>query len=692
MQKRECACAQLTNLIIIVRSKKLKIVMQNKVMVKVAAVATGLAMATSMLSLAPMAHAASLSSSQVQSIITLLSSFGADAATLANVTAALTGGTPTTPVVTPVTGASCADITAPLTIGSTGAAVTALQKILVAGGYLTMPAGTSMGYFGPLTQKAVMAWQTASGVTPAAGYFGSISLAKLQMSSACTTASVPPGTVPPTTGSLSGTDGTISDVDELGSYNNEEVAEGQNGVKVLGADVEASNDGDIALKSVKVQFDSTGNTGSDNLDDYIDSVDVWLGSTKVGSADVDEFDEASSGIFTKTITLSNAVIRADEVETIYISVDAVNNIDSGDISGDSWDVDIMSIRFEDGSGVVTTDSTTGAIGTMNVGIDFVTFSAASASDLVISTASDSPEAGIVMIDDTSTTDDVLLLKGKIKLEGTSDVVIDEFPVTLTATDAASLAAVTGSVTLKIDGESFTESVSSSDLVATITFDNLDFALDAGDTVTFEVLADINDIDAGNLDEGDTLKADVTATNRNYIDVENEQGDQLSDSSDKSGTATGEAQEFRTNGISVALVGTPTAVSNDNDAADTGTFKIKYKVTAVGDAVYVSSLVGTATTYAVDRSGTATSTGISAVLTNSTDADLTSVGNYLIEEGESETFELTVVVPLGGAATTGLYRTTLSNLKWDTSDDTSPANTYSSNLDNFKTDYVFLDNA
>jgi hypothetical protein len=510
------------------------------------------------------------------------------------------------------------------------------------------------------------------------------------------------------TGPLAGTDGSITDVTKLGSYNNEDVAEGNSGVKVLGADIEVSSDGDIALKSVKVQFDPYGNSGSDNLDNYLDTVDVWLGSTKIGSADVDEFSQDSNDVWTKTITLNNATIREGETEKFYISVDATGNIDSADISGDSWTVGIQNFRFVDGSGVTTTDDSTGdlgaaavtvtAAGTGGVTINFDTFSASADTDLKVSTASGNPEAGVVIIDDVSNTDNVTLLKGKLKLDGTSDVLLDEFPVTLTTVGGASLAAVTGSVTLKIGGEEYTESVSSSDLVATVIFDNLDFAIDAGDTVDFEVLADINDIDAGNLDEGDTLKASVTSTNRDYMDVENAQGDQLSDSTEKSGTATGNAQELRSGGITLAMV-SQSAVSNNNDAADTGTFKIKFKITANDTTVYVSSLVS-AVTYAVDRAGTATTANTITGFTTVTDGtggasaadDLTSVGNYTIQDGDFLTLELTVTVPNGTGGTTAQYKTAITGVLWDTLDDTSPANTYSSNLGNFKTDTVLLDNA
>ena len=134
----------------------------TKAIAKVAAVAAGLAMATSMLSLAPMAHAAALTSSQVQAILSLLTSFGADASTIANVQASLTGSTPVS--TTPST--SACSFTRDLTIGSTGADVTCLQNALRAGGYMS---ANATGYFGALTQAGVVAWQQSAGVTPSAG-------------------------------------------------------------------------------------------------------------------------------------------------------------------------------------------------------------------------------------------------------------------------------------------------------------------------------------------------------------------------------------------------------------------------------------------------------------------------------------------------------------------------------------------
>src|SRR3989338_3833107 len=71
-----------------------------------------------------------------------------------------------------------------LTLGSKGAAVKALQQYLNANGAQVAASGAgSPGNetetFGSLTKKALAQWQTANGVSPAAGYFGPRTRAKM---------------------------------------------------------------------------------------------------------------------------------------------------------------------------------------------------------------------------------------------------------------------------------------------------------------------------------------------------------------------------------------------------------------------------------------------------------------------------------------------------------------------------------
>jgi len=64
-----------------------------------------------------------------------------------------------------------------LTLGARGNDVSALQQFLITKGFLKI--ATSTGYFGPITRTALGAWQASVGVYPAAGFFGPITIEKI---------------------------------------------------------------------------------------------------------------------------------------------------------------------------------------------------------------------------------------------------------------------------------------------------------------------------------------------------------------------------------------------------------------------------------------------------------------------------------------------------------------------------------
>lgn len=155
------------------------------------------------------------------------------------------------------------------------------------------------------------------------------------------------------------------------------------------------------------------------------------------------------------------------------------------------------------------------------------------------------------------------------------------------------------------------------------------------------------------------------------------------------------------GIDVAFISSNTAVmAGDSSNDDTGTFTIRFKVTANGSNVYVSSLsthsaypdsinVGNTSVY-VEKSGVVVVDGVSTSLINLTDDNKNSAGLFEIEDGYSETFELTTSVRLPDAGTAGHYRVSINGITWSTDPTGSTASgVYSSGLDLLKTSYVSL---
>jgi peptidoglycan hydrolase-like protein with peptidoglycan-binding domain len=569
--------------------------------------------------------------------------------------------------------------------------------------------GFETSSFGPKTKAAVMCFQASNGLT-ADGVVGPMTGSKLALvvtSSGNNSGNFPAGCTSAAgyssvtgqpcssnnsnnSGSLQGGAGALNDVDLITSINNEEVGEGEEDVKIVGLEVEADNGSDISLTSVRVEFEAhASGTGSDDLDDYADEVTLWLGDEQIGSADVDDFSE-DSGVWTKSINVSSAVISSGESEDLHLAITALENIDSDDTDSgaNNWMATIANIRFRDAQGAFTTDDSTGAL-PAGRDFNFVSFSSAADTELRISKDSDSPEAGIVIVDDSDETEGVVLLTGKLRLEGESDVNIDQIPVTFTV-GSGMLDETVSNLTLVLDGEEYdadSVATTSGSVTSTITFDDLDFDLAAGETIDYEIRADIfGTDDAG---EGDTITASITADNRSAIDAEDEEGEQVADG-DKTGTAVGEALEFRSEGVSVTLVETEEDVNSD---ATLGTYTIKFKVSAVGDDAYI----GTATTkytYALRNASSGTTTaGVSASITNEggsgNSTSTTTGGNWKINEGTSVTLTLQVFAN-GGSLAGGAYRAELTALGWDSSDaDAALDNSYTSNLEDFHTDYEQL---
>ncbi|MSR71727.1 MAG: hypothetical protein EXS50_03685 [Candidatus Taylorbacteria bacterium] len=497
------------------------------------------------------------------------------------------------------------------------------------------------------------------------------------------------GSTPSTSSPLTGGAGDIT-VSDLATYSSEEVGEGEDDVNLLAFEVEADDESDVEITSVKVElFQGTG-ADSEDLTDYADNVSVWMGSTKVGEVDSDSFSE-NSDEYTKSISLDNAVVKAGATNKFYVAVSALTNLDSGDIDTDTWFVGVSAVRFVDAEGVTTTESLTLDIGdatvddTLEEAFDFTDFATATDVELKVALNNDDDdinEAHVINVDATDDTDDVEVLSFTLEADGDSDINVTEIPVLVTTTGETDEAVIVIEAKLWMDGEEMaTEDVPTG---GAITFEDLDIDINAGDEVELMVTVSLQDV-GGALDDGDTVKVELTATEVDAIDAEDESGETLG-AADLTGTAAGEAHATYDIGMNAKFVSSSAEITNSDTAAipDRGTFKIVFDVTAFDGDVYVDG------TDIANEAGGATyqnilvdgGVGTGVVTSNADDAANTT---FLVEEGTTERFTLT----LDAAGTNAFAKASLESILYAlTAIDGDVLYTF--NMADYETDSIFLE--
>lgn len=482
---------------------------------------------------------------------------------------------------------------------------------------------------------------------------------------------------------LDGTTGSIS-TNALSKYSSEEVGEGESEVPVMAFEVEADNDSDIAVTSVRVEFDENG-AGSTDLEDYASEVSVMLDGDVVGTADVNDFTESSTaGTWTKTISLDCAAVSADETGEFTIAIDGNNVIDSADLN-QAWLVDVTSIRFEDGDGVVTTENSDADAGSFpDLQKTFTWQSFANASDIEMNVAlTDGAEADainnahVIDIDDTDDTENAEILAFTIENKGDVDITVNDIPVVITTTGETDEAVLVQNATLWQDGDQI-----SSDTIPTggaVLFEDLSIDIDAGDSVDFVVAVDIQDT-TGAADNGDTVTAAVTVDD---IDADDSEGDQISDAN-ATGAASGGVHGVYDAGIMVEFVSADTDVNPGvATVPDQGIFTITFDVTAFDtdafiDASSITDEAGGATYQDILVNG-AVGTGI---LTSS--ADTAANSTYRVREGDTETFTLT----MNGTGANAFANGVLESVLWATTA-IDGDQVYNFDMNDYHTDYVYL---
>lgn len=551
---------------------------------------------------------------------------------------ALQGSTGTT------TGGSCVSIAAPLTIGSKGADVTALQNRLIAAGQ-SIPAGAT-GYFGTQTQAAVAAWQAANGVAPAAGYYGPITKAAMDAKCVPTTPTTPttPGEGDDGKVVLEGGAGSIN-VTQTTSDVEDDINTGGS-ENILGFKVEAQGS-DVEVTNVKITMVYTG-SASNRLERYFDSFDIVMDGEVVGSIEADDMNRDSSGNYSGTVALKDAVILENDKPTFYVVANAVSSMDSAN-SGSTWTADIDSVRYRDGMGAILTDNASSV--SANTGINVVKLASSTDVKVKVSLDSSNPAAGTVKVSDDSSGDTVTLLTFKVKAEGT-DVDFDQVRFKL-ATTGAALSTMVSEYRL-MQGSDIVQTADSSDVAATtsqqailtMSLDDSEM-VDQDDTVTYSLVAKMNK----NTFVGSSITASIGSAAPYWLNANDANGDAIA-SARFSGSAVGNEQTFRADGLYAEITSTKAdllSIVVSNTTKQYGEFTFVMDVTADGEDYYFASTSAPIAYQVLNSAGTPLiSASSTAVL--SSDATKTANGDYVIYDGQTKSVTYKVTMKTGAAAT------------------------------------------
>jgi hypothetical protein len=248
-----------------------------------------------------------------------------------------------------------------LTVGSKGADVSALQSFLVGKGFLTMPAGVAMGNFGPLTKTALAGYQSANGISPAAGYFGPVTRAKVNGAGGAVTGTtnVPAGAI-----TTPGAEGTVTVTGSNGSVVSSAYA-GDAKDKILGFRVQAAGS-DVAVQRVKVDLGANTTEYNKIFSSLylIDDAGNTLSSLVLNTSSVVK----DSGEYYATLTGANSVVAKGTTRQYYIAADLYPSIDS--TLQTSYTVQLANdgVRAADGAGIDQYGPTTGSTVSSSVSV------------------------------------------------------------------------------------------------------------------------------------------------------------------------------------------------------------------------------------------------------------------------------------------------------------------------------------
>ncbi len=591
-----------------------------------------------------------------------------------------------------------AAFTMDMTIGSTGSQVSELQSWLIAKGY-SIPAGAT-GYFGTETQAAVAAFQAANGITPDVGYFGPITMAKVNsmLSTTTTTTTTVTGCAPgasfssttgqactTTTGTsttaLSGGEGSVNNFQTIGASTTI-LGQGAN-QNVYGFSFMA---GGSDLQVDRLDYEVVlGATNSDATA----SVHPWnvfqtatltnsSGQTiaTVDASNQNNWSQEGTGngtfgvsgdqVYQIEFTGLNQVVKEGTTQTYYLMLSTAPVISSANNNA-IYQVELGSqgLRATDALGLQ--EYSPSSVNSNNVEVQATT-----AGNAVISSGTNNPTVTTLMGALTTPTNNVTLNTFTVEANG-ENLEMYSLPVSVTTTGTSpsdlvqSLSLMEGSTVL----DTVSPAGTSTPGTEAVNFNNVNLQIPEGTTDSFSVEANISPIDGVIVPNGSAVTVSVPngpvvlsgGSTSEVPNVEDSSGNNVT----VTGASTGNAISFASTGLTVgtpAVAATETSNGN-NTTTQTGTFTFTFNVTAFGQAIYISS---SSNGYSMTLHDSTTTQAATASLITSQGATRDAANNFVVSNGQTESF--TVQGTLAHNGDSQFWYATLNSLNYGTSDNTA----------------------
>ena len=543
-----------------------------------------------------------------------------------------------------------------LTIGSTGADVTELQRYLVSQGMLQMPINVSYGYFGTLTRAAVARWQASQGITPAVGYFGPITRARLNALFTTTTPTTPttPGTG---NGGITtpGVEGTLTVSLNPTPSSGQTIREGDNEEAVMGLKIEARQS-DIRIERIQIELPNAA-----FYNNIADRISIAEGSTVLASSNLNSSTVIREGSrYYINITGLSYIVPRNTTRVLNVLVDINSSVDSNDQNTSiTLTIPADGVRGIDGAGIYQYGPSSSISRSFRVGGDL-----AEDASIQLSLSSNNPVASEVVAasgSDEDELDALTILRFNLRAERDT-VLVTDLVATITGTGVA-----TTSTAYLYDGNNIIGSASISGTTAT--FEDIDLTINRDQTRELSLRVDIRD--AANTNS--TVTASITASG---ITAENSQGEIIT-GGDRTGSATGETMTIRNVGPAFSLVSKTITKSQtpqqDNTSTSTANAEFNIRVRAVGGDITFGTQASTSpmVTFGIYQGSTLVATAVSSStsLTIPSGAITSGVGtnSFKISENNEVTIPVTFLfegrTTAGALLATGSYSVGIESINW-----------------------------